>query len=165
MSELSMNKIEIEVEDKDKGAKRFEISCSYMERVFYDLFHPQKPLLFPRKRGWYPFTNVYELSSEIVIEVELAGISGDNIRLGFRDNYLVIWGQRKERISGANILYHQLEVEYGIFERIIHIPFEVDKEGIRVYYENGFLTIRLPKICSQNIQESTTTIGVGGSAY
>lgn len=150
-----MNEIE-----EGKG-ERFEVSCSYMERVFYDLFYPQKPLFFPRKRGWYPFTNVYESSSEVVIEVELAGISHHDIQIGFKDNCLVVWGQRKERMRGENILYHQLEVEYGVFERVIHIPFEIDRDGIRSYYEAGFLTIRLPKGCSKNISESTTTIRVG----
>ncbi|MEW5804594.1 MAG: Hsp20/alpha crystallin family protein [bacterium] len=138
---------------------KFEINCSYMEKIFYDLFHPQKPLILPRDRGWHPFTNVYELSSEIVIEVELAGISHKEVQISFQDKYLVVRGHRKERIKGTSVLYHQLEVEYGAFERIIYVPFDIDEKRIQGYYEDGFLTIRLPKVCSKNFPGSTTTIG------
>ena len=148
---------EIEVGHK---CERFEVNCSYMERVFYDLFHPQKPSILPRERGWHPFTNVYELSSEILIEVELAGINHKEVQISFQDKYLVVRGNRKERIRGASVLYHQMEVEYGAFERIIYVPFEIDEKGIRGYYEDGFLMIRLPKVCSKNSPGSTTTIGV-----
>lgn len=130
--------------------KNFEIACSYMERVFYTLFHPKKPTVLPRERGWHPFTNVYEFASKILIEIELAGIMEAEIKMSFKDNYLVIRGLRNERIRGANILYHQMEVEYGPFERIIYVPFEINEEGIRGKYEDGFLTVKLPK-CSKNI--------------
>jgi len=146
---------EIEVEHK---CNRFEVNCSYMERVFYDLFHPQKPLILPRDRGWHPFTNVYELSSEVVIEVELAGVNHKEVQISFQDKYLVIRGQRRERMRGGSVLYHQLEVEYGVFERIIYVPFEIDEKGIQGCYEDGFLTIRLSKVCSQNSPGSTTTL-------
>ena len=140
-----MNNIEI-----GHKFKNFEIACSYMERVFYTLFHPQKPTSLPRERGWHPFTNVYEFTSKILIEVELAGIKETEIKLSFKDNYLVIRGMRKERISGPHILYHQMEVEYGPFERIIYVPFQIDEKEIRGVYEDGFLTVKLPK-CSKNI--------------
>ncbi len=150
---------EIEVGHK---CERFEINCSYMERVFYDLFYPQKASIFSRERGWHPFTNVYELSAEILIEVELAGINHKEVQISFQDKYLLVRGNRKERISGASVLYHQMEVEYGAFERIIYVPFEIDEKGIRGSYEDGFLMIRLPKAkaCSKNSSGSTTTIVV-----
>ncbi|MGA1876276.1 MAG: Hsp20/alpha crystallin family protein [bacterium] len=135
-----MNDIEI-----THKLKNFDIACSYMEKVFYTLFHPQKPSTLPRERGWHPFTNVYECASEILIEAELAGVDKEEIQISFKDNYLIIKGIRKERTGGTNILYHQMEVEYGPFERIIYVPFEVDEKGIQGRYEDGFLTIKLPK--------------------
>ena len=129
--------------------KNFEIACSYMEKVFYSLFHPQKSSALLREQEWHPFTNVYELASEILIEIELAGIKESDVQINFKENYLIIKGTRKERRRGANILYHQMEVEYGPFERIIYVPFKVNAQKIHGIYEDRFLMIKLPK-CSQN---------------
>ncbi len=84
--------------------KNFEIACSYMEKVFYSLFHPQKSSALLREQEWHPFTNVYELASEILIEIELAGIKESDVQINFKENYLIIKGTRKER-RGAQIFF------------------------------------------------------------
>lgn len=128
--------------------KNVEIACSYMERVFFSLFHPQKPMSMPRENKWHPFTNVYETEEEICVEIELAGVRETDVRINFQNNFLIIQGMRKDHLSEKKILYHQMEVEYGPFERVIYFPFSIDKEKVEGIYEEGFLTITLPK-CSQ----------------
>ncbi|MFH0925463.1 MAG: Hsp20/alpha crystallin family protein [bacterium] len=125
--------------------KQFEIICSYIEKAFYDLAHPQKLLFFRGERGWLPFTNVIALEDKVLVEVELASVNKKEIQINFKYPYLLIKGCREEKFKEGNCLYHQMEIEYGHFERIIYIPFSVKEKDIHARYEDGLLTIKLPK--------------------
>ena len=58
---------------------------------------------------------------------------------------LVIEGDRPWRSSGAEARFHLAEIRYGPFRLELPIPFDIDRERVTARYEQGFLTVHLPK--------------------
>ncbi len=100
---------------------------------------------------WSPRTDVYETTNAVVVKVCVAGLEPSQMELTISgDNkYLTLKGIRKEtdEDKGERIRYHQLEIYYGPFERIIQLPPEIplDRDNMTAVYRDGFLKIVLPK--------------------
>jgi len=97
---------------------------------------------------WRPSIDIFETEETILVIVDLAGVSRDEIAIEHEGELLRITGSRREPHS----LYradlkrcHQMEIDYGPFERVIRIAGPLDSEGIKATHENGFLKIMLPK--------------------
>jgi HSP20 family molecular chaperone IbpA len=93
---------------------------------------------------WRPPTDVYETHDDVVILLEIAGMDPNKIQVEFRDRVLRISGRRSDRQPRAAC--HCLEVQYGDFASEVYLPGEYNVDAINATYENGFLTITLPKI-------------------
>jgi len=94
-----------------------------------------------------PRIDVYETDKEIEVTAEIPGlVSKNDITINVYDNYLEIKGEIKKSEERSDKNYHVSERFYGKFSRVIGLPAEVDKENAKAKYENGVLTIILPKI-------------------
>ena len=97
-----------------------------------------------RSSVWSPPTDVYEIEAGYVVRVEIAGMREDNFELAIENNILRISGHRPDLPERR--AYHQMEIQFGKFEIAVGLPAPVDVENARAQYEDGFLTIKLPKI-------------------
>ena len=93
---------------------------------------------------WTPHANIYETKDQILLEVELPGMSKEDIHLTFENNVLTLSGERLFEESGEK-KYHRLERAYGSFTRSFTLPSTVSGEGITAEYRNGVLHLSLPK--------------------
>ena len=94
--------------------------------------------------AWSPPTDVYEIEDGYVVKVEIAGMREDNFEVAFESNILLISGHRPD--FPERRAYHQMEIRFGKFEIGVGLPAPVDIENARAEYQDGFLTIHLPKI-------------------
>lgn len=100
---------------------------------------------------WAPRVDVYETCDSVVVKVCIAGISPDQMELTISGDskYLILRGIRTEQDEDkvGRIRYHQLEVYYGPFERIVQLPIDVpvDRDKLAASYKDGFLKVTLPK--------------------
>jgi HSP20 family protein len=92
---------------------------------------------------WRPPTDIYETNTAIIVKIEIAGMSGDGIKLSFVNNVLNISGHRTD--EEAKLTYHCLEIPYGKFHVRILIPGKYIETEVEAKYENGYLYITLPK--------------------
>ena len=106
-----------------------------------------EPGLFPAHKGWMPAVNVEEKRSEIVITAELPGINEGDVEIELENNILTIRGEKREEHEeeSADNRFHLWERRYGSFQRSFTVPRTVDPEKIDAHFENGLLTIHLPK--------------------
>jgi HSP20 family protein len=95
------------------------------------------------RRVWRPPTDVFESEGDLVVQVEIAGMSDDEFEISLVDQRLLIAGQRRH-LEGSRV-YHNMEINYGEFRTEVQINMPLDEEGISATYENGFLLVRLPK--------------------
>lgn len=96
--------------------------------------------------GWSPIMDLHETKDSLVARVELPGLKKDEIDVWFEDGSLHISGERKyEEKQEAEGTTHRLERFYGRFHRSVSLPKPVDADKIKATYEDGVLTVTLPK--------------------
>ena len=110
-----------------------------MERLLRDL-KPSEP-----RTAWTPRADLYETSEEFVVTLELPGVEREEIEIVVEGLYLSLSGVRPEPPAEGCMRWHQMEIAHGPFERVVALPQEADTERITAIYEDGFLTIRIPR--------------------
>lgn len=99
--------------------------------------------------AWSPPTDAYETDASFVVRVEVAGMRRADISISVEDNLLVIRGLRGE--TPERRAYHQMEIRFGEFSTAVELPNGIDVSKAEADYQDGFLTILLPKIQPANI--------------
>jgi HSP20 family protein len=92
-----------------------------------------------------PAADVYETESEVVVLVEMAGISGCEIELDIDGRVLHLQGERRPLRGRPGMSYSQIEISHGMFRRDLLLPAEVDAEKASATYADGILEVVLPK--------------------
>jgi len=97
--------------------------------------------------AWAPNTDVYETPQHLIIKMELAGIRKEDIEITLQDRLLTVRGYRKDTCPHrqTRCSFHQMEIDYGYFERRILVPVPVDAASAQANFYNGFLLIELAK--------------------
>ncbi len=131
------------------------------DRIYLHLF--SKPLAVPSGHpgsAFAPPTDVYETSSHVVVRIEVAGADQDRMQVSFDppSGQLKVRGLRADPTAGTQREYHQLEVVYGPFERIIEVLVPVEDDQVRADYRDGLLHIYLPKKPPQRPTELSVDI-------
>ena len=106
--------------------------------------------------------NVSETENEIRITAELPGVTEQDIDISLDDDVLTIRGEKKFEQSqgGEKENFHFVERSYGTFQRSLRLPYPIDPEQVRASFDNGVLTITLPKTAQK---ERTRRIQIQGS--
>jgi HSP20 family protein len=115
-----------------------------------DLFRPfLDELMAPTTRMGMrvPDTDVVEFENEIRVICELPGMKPEDINLELENNVLTISGEKHEsREEGEDDgSYHLTERRWGRFTRSFVLPREVEQDRIEAHYQEGILTIAVPK--------------------
>ncbi|MEL7833116.1 Hsp20/alpha crystallin family protein [Fodinibius sp. Rm-B-1B1-1] len=97
------------------------------------------------KGTFVPELNVYETDKEFEITVALPGMSKEDIDIGFENNTITISGERELKEENGK-KYHRIESRFGKFERSLPLPNVIDEENISASYDNGVLTVTVPKL-------------------
>jgi HSP20 family protein len=93
-----------------------------------------------------PDTDVVERENSIEVVCELPGMHRDEVELNLENNILTISGEKQEeRNPEKGETYHLSERRWGRFSRSFVLPREVDQERIEARFENGVLTVSIPK--------------------
>ena len=118
-----------------------------MERLFHSLFNPKHPFHLLAERRWKPLTDMYEVDDEVIIKIEIPGVPKEDISLTLDDRQLIIRGTRGNPLEKLGLIYHQMEINYGEFERILMLPPGVDTKNIKAELKEkeGFLYITISK--------------------
>lgn len=95
--------------------------------------------------AWSPVVDVRENENEIVVEAELPGMRKEEIDIQWKDGALVLRGERKIESTKSEERFHRMERQYGAWRRVFQFEIPVDAGAVSAEYENGVLTIRLPK--------------------
>jgi HSP20 family protein len=95
--------------------------------------------------AWIPPTDVFEDADGIKISVELPGLTRDDVRLTLENHTLTIRGEKKQVAEEKTTKVHRYERSYGVFERSFTLPNTVDGQKVDARFENGVLTVSLPK--------------------
>jgi HSP20 family protein len=93
---------------------------------------------------WTPMVDIQEDEDFYTVMLDLPGVDKKDVKINFTDNVLSVSGERKvEKVEG--VVKQFVEREYGKFYRRFSFPGHVDSGNIKAKYDNGVLTLTLPK--------------------
>lgn len=96
-----------------------------------------------RSTIWSPPTDGYETEEAYVVRVEIAGMREEDFDVAVENHTLHISGNRPDQLERR--AYHQMEIRFGKFATAVSLPGPVNVEQSHAEYQDGFLTVTLPK--------------------
>jgi len=111
-----------------------------MDRLFEDSF--VRPMWTGERERRLPL-DVYATPGEIVITANVPGLKPDEVEITLEGDTLSISGEVKPPLENVEYIFQ--ERGYGKFSRTLTINVPVEHEKADANFENGVLTITLPK--------------------
>lgn len=99
---------------------------------------------FPFGR-FVPKVDITETEGQLEVTAELPGVPEDAIEVTLTDNVLSIRGEKKSESKNEKKDYHVVERSYGMFQRMIPLPFDPGKAEPEATFRDGVLRITIPK--------------------
>lgn len=119
------------------------------DRVFRDfgaLAHPRST----EPMGFDMAVDVYEDGKDLVAEMNLPGLKGEDIDVQVERNHLRISGKREEVQEKKEKNHYAKEIRRGSFERVVTLPDEVAADEVEAEYKDGVLKITMPVLQDKN---------------
>lgn len=107
---------------------------------------------------WVPPLDVLENKDDIVVKVDMPGMTPDKIDLSILGDVLHIRGERAREVDREDENYHTIERGYGKFDRQIVLPAPVAADRIRATYKDGILCVEMPKLEKEKVEKVNVTL-------
>ncbi len=88
--------------------------------------------------------DIYEKNGNYHIEMDAPGFNKDDIKIEYKDKYLIISASKEDVREEENVNYIRRERTSGKYERSFHVG-NIDVEKIDAEFKDGLLKILLPK--------------------
>ena len=129
---------------------RWNPSVAYLNRepfarMFESFFNGAQPDEEVSNRNWVPPVDIQETEEGYRLLAELPGLTKDDITITLENNVLRLAGERKFERDVKRESFHRVERTYGAFSRAFALPHQVNSERVQAAFENGVLTITVPK--------------------
>jgi len=97
-------------------------------------------------QGWTPAVNVYDCGTALHVCVDLAGVPKEAISVTVEPGRLVIQGRRDvpEPADQKTRCLREMEIDHGLFRRVLSLPEMVDLDAVESRYTDGMLWVVLP---------------------
>lgn len=93
----------------------------------------------------FPLVNLYEAADRFILTTELPGLVAEDLDLSISGETLTLRGQRARSEAVPDEAYRRQEREFGAWSRVLTFPSRIDGERITANFQNGILTVVLPK--------------------
>ncbi len=126
----------------------FQLLWQDINRTFGNFFNEfgERPFNF-ETGSFSPSLNMTENNTAFIVEVEVPGVSEDDIEITLTQDMLIIKGEKKAEQEVKEGSYYHLERRYGSFCRNIPLsPKMVDQDNVKASFDKGILTITMPKL-------------------
>jgi HSP20 family protein len=114
-----------------------------INRLFNDAF--ERPGEESNLTSWVPAVDIFETEHDLVVKADLPDIDPKDLDIRVENNILNIRGERKFESTVSQDKYLRVERAYGSFSRSFSLANTVNAEAIKADYQNGVLTLTVPK--------------------
>jgi len=126
-----------------------------MDRLFDDAF--TRPLSV--RDGWSmssPAIDMYQTDNEVVVKASIPGVKANEVQINITGDVLTLKSEVKQEEERKDKAWHIREQRFGSFVRSIALPTAVKIDKAEAVFDNGILTITLPK--ADEVKPKTITI-------
>ena len=123
---------------------------------------PFAPLMtqFARGGAFVPPADVTVSDGDLVLTMDLPGLTSEDLSIELLDGYLTVRGERTRPRVGDGAQWAHSERAFGRFERRIKVPSGVDPDRITATMDHGVLSLIVPK--PERLKPKTIAIAAGG---
>jgi len=122
------------------------------------LFEPFRNMASSVANFFSPKADAASAEAKYEINMELPGISADDIDISLNDHVLTIRGEKKHEHEEKTKTYYFTERSYGAFQRSFRLPGDVDTGGISADFNDGVLKLTLPRLQSEPPRQKKISI-------
>ena len=143
---------------------RFEPSSlqDQINRLFSDVF--ERPGDETNLTSWAPAVDIFETEHELVVKADLPDVDPKDLDIRVENNILSIRGERKFEKNVSEDKYLRVERAYGSFSRSFSLANTVNSEAIKADYQNGVLTLTVPKREEAKPKQIKVSVGTAAMA-
>jgi HSP20 family protein len=125
-----------------------------MDRLFDDAF--TRPFSMTGNLSALPAIDMYQTDDEVVVKAVVPGVKADDVQISVTGDMLTIKGETRLKEETREKAWHIREQRWGSFERRISLPTDVVADQAKAEFEDGVLTISLPK--AEEVRPKTITV-------
>lgn len=116
------------------------------ERLFGGALWPELPRTEAFEAMWEPALDFSEAEKGFVVRLEIPGVTRDDLEVTIDGTLLLLSGKRGvvEEKKGEDFRWQERQA--GRFMRTLRLPAPVKESEVMATYENGILTVKLPKL-------------------
>ena len=127
--------------------------------LWSDPFAPLVTQFARNTAAFLPPADVTVSDGDLVLTMDLPGLTADDLQIELLDGYLTVRGERARPHVGENTQWAHSERTFGRFERRIKVPSGVDPDRVTASMDNGVLSLIVPK--PERLKPKTIAISGG----
>jgi HSP20 family protein len=131
-----------------------------MDRLFDD-FAPTRSLRSGDLAELTFPVDISESDSEVTVKAVLPGIKAEDVEITVAEGVLSIRGEARQETKEEKENYYRREIRYGSFARSVPLPTRVSQDNAEATFEDGMLTVRLPK--AEDVRPKTIKVSSGAN--
>ena len=124
-----------------------------MDRMLDEFYGRMSPSGESYEGDWLPAMDMRENDGEVLVSLELPGMSKSDIKVSVKNDVLSITGEKKAEKADEKENVHRVERTYGYFKRSVALPVEVDSGKVKASFKDGVLKVTLPKVEAKKPKE------------
>ena len=126
-------------------AREMQTIQQEMNRLFGSLLDAPEGSGGGSLRRWIPAMDLVEEGDHYVLRADLPGVREEDINVELEEDVLTISGERRAEHEERKEGYYRVERASGRFSRSLTLPDGIDPDSIEAQFENGVLTVTIPK--------------------
>lgn len=112
------------------------------------------------RTGFLPPADVTVSDGDLVLTMDLPGVTADDLEIEVVDGTLAVRGERRRPKLAEGTRWTHMERAFGRFDRRINLPEGVDPDKVTASFDNGVLSLIVPK--PERMIPRTIAIGSAG---
>lgn len=112
-----------------------------MDRVFDEVAQAKQEA----QVNWRPAVELQDTEENIILRAQIPGVEAKDIDINVAKGAVAIAGERRYDKDSQNG-YFRSEFRYGKFQRVIALPVAVQNDQVKAQFQDGILTLTLPKV-------------------
>ena len=129
-----------------------------MNRMFETLASNEQGSM---RQSFMPLAEMEQTEDAVHLKIEVPGMNADDLDVQVTQEAVMIRGERKSESKSEKNGMKRSEFRYGSFSRTIPLPVPVDNNQVKGDYQDGILTLELPKLQKQENKITKVSIGSG----